>query len=106
MSVQELALTTEDLEFPENFGKLGPNARILALRNIAPDSQRLLRFLSVGAQANILEQSRSSTPQLASGVARYLSFCSLLAIAPFPPTTEGVARWSALFPAGELSQYT
>ena len=98
---KELSAAAGDLNLPENFGRLGPKARIIALQNIAPDSQPLLRFLPIGAQANILEQVRSTLPCVASGVGCYLSFCSLLAIAPFPPTTEGVARWSALFPPGK-----
>ena len=42
-----LAAAAEDLQLPENFSRLGPKARIIALQNIAPDSQPLLRFLSV-----------------------------------------------------------
>ena len=97
----ELANAAVDLQLPENFGRLGPKARIIALQNLAPDSQPLLRFLSVGAQANILEQVRSTLPSVSSGIGCYLSFCSLLAIAPFPPTAEVVAQWSAVFPPGK-----
>ena len=90
-----------DLTLPDNFLHLGPKARIIALQNSTPDSQQLLRFLSAGAQKNILEQVRSSMPQVASGVGCYLAFCSLLAIAPFPPAAESVARWSAVFKPGK-----
>ena len=102
---REFALAQGDLDLPENFCRLGPKARVMALQNIMPDSQKLLRFLSLGAQNNVLEQVRSTLPSVASGVGCYLSFCSLLAIAPFPPTTDSVARWSALFSPGKHIQY-
>ena len=97
----DLKASQDALGLPDSFLKLGPKARILALQNTTPDSQQLLRFLSIGAQANILEQVRLSLPSVASGVSCYLSFCTLLNIAPFPPTTETVARWSALFSPGK-----
>ena len=98
---EELDAAMKELALPDDFLKLGPKARIIALQNVAPDSQQLLRFLSAGAQANILEQVRLSLPSVASGVGCYLSFCSLLAIAPFPPTSDTVARWSTVFSAGK-----
>ena len=101
----ELAAAKEDLQLPGNFGRLGPKARIIALRNIAPDSQQLLRFLSIGAQANISEQVRSTHPSAASGIGCYFSFCSLFAIAPIPPTTEAVAQWIAACYRGERFSY-
>ena len=97
----ELTDAAKDLQLPENSPRLGPKARIIALQNIMPDSQQLLRFLSAGAQNNILEQVRSTLPCVASGIGCYLAFCSLLAIAPFPSTTEIVARWRALFKPGK-----
>ena len=97
----ELANHKEALGLPENYENLGPAARITALQNATPDSQRLLRFLSAGAQSNILQQVRSTLPSVASGVRCYLSFCTLLGVAPFPPTMEGVARWSTVFSPGK-----
>ena len=97
----ELELATRDLQLPENFGRLGPQARIIALQNVVPESQALYRFLSIGAQANILEQVRLTLPSVSSGISCYLAFCSLLAVAPFPPTTVCVARWSAVFQPGK-----
>lgn len=97
----ELANSKEALGLPDNYENLGPIARITALQNTTPESQKLLRFLSAGAQANILAQAKSTLPQVADGVNCYLSFCTLLGIAPFPPTVAGVARWSAIFRPGE-----
>ena len=97
----ELESATLDLQLPENFSKLGPKARIIALQNVVPESQALYRFLSIGAQANILEQVRLTLPAVSSGISCYLSFCSLLAVAPFPPSTECVARRSAVSPPGK-----
>ena len=92
-----------DIGLPSNFDTLGPMARISALQEADPDSQRLLRFLSVGAHQNILQQVRLTLPQVASGVSCYLSFCSLLGIAPFPPTSTVVQQWSTLFTGKNLS---
>ena len=88
------------LGLPANFDNLPPMARINALQGVTPDSQHLLRFLSAGAQANILQQVRHTLPCVASGVACYLAFCSLLSIAPFPPTTKIVRQWSTIFSTG------
>ena len=97
----EISESKADLGLPSAFEKLGPAAKINALQQATPDSQHLLRFLSAGAQANILERVRSTLPSVASGVKCYLSFCSLLGIAPFPPSANIVARWSALFSPGK-----
>ena len=97
----KLAAAAEDLQLPEKFPRMGTKARIIALQNAAPDTQQLYRFLSIGAQANILEQVRPTLPSVASGIGRYLSFCSILAISPFPTTSEVVARWGAISPPGE-----
>ena len=63
------------------------------------DPRKLLRFLSAGAQTNVLGHGRSALPSVASGVSRHISFppCSE---SPFPPTAEGVARRSAIFRHG------
>ena len=97
----ELSQSKEDLGLPIAFEKLGPAAKINALRQATPDSQQLLRFLSAGAQSNILEQVRDTMGSVASGVSCYLSFCALLGIAPFPPSATIVARWSAIFSPGK-----
>ena len=91
----------EALGLPMDFDQLGPIARISALQAATPDSQHLLRFLSAGAQSNILEQVKHTLPSVASGVACYFAFCSLLSIAPFPPTNTIVRHWSAMFSAGK-----
>ena len=91
----------ELIGLPMDFEALGPIARISALQAATPDSQHLLRFLSAGAQSNILEQVRLTLPQVASGVACYLAFCSLLSIAPFPPISPIVRQWSAVFSHGK-----
>ena len=97
----EFEESMRQLDLPDNFRRLGPKARIIALQNITFDSQQLLRFLSAGVQVGILEQVRLPLPSAASGVGCYLSFCSLLAIAPFPPTSETVARRSTVFAPGK-----
>ena len=57
---------------------------IAALQGDTPESRRLLRFLSVGAHPDILEQIRRTLPSAASGAWRYLSlFFSLWG--RFPP---------------------
>ena len=86
---------------PDDYEAMGPIARIEALQSLTPDSQQLLRFLSAGAQTNILQQVRLTLPQVASGVSCYLAFCSLLSIAPFPPTTGIVRQWSCMFATGK-----
>ena len=98
---EELKESKEDIGLPNSFEKLGPAAKINALKQATPDSQQLLRFLSAGAQSNILEQVRATLPSVASGVSCYLSFCALLGIAPFPPSADVVARWSAIFAPGK-----
>ena len=93
-----------DIGLPSNFDHMGPSARITALQEATPDSQQLLRFLSTGAQTNVLQQVRLTLPSVASGVNCYLSFCSLLGIAPSPPTAPAVQQWSTLFIHGETYQ--
>ena len=95
----ELATATEDLQLPENPGRLGHIARITPLRNIDPDSQPRLRFLSIGAHANILEQVRHTLPSVASVIGCRLSFCSLLSISPFPYYYGGGCSTERCFPA-------
>ena len=97
----EYTQAKESIGLPMDFDSLGPTARIAALQAATPDSQHLLRFLSAGAQSNILQQVRLTLPSVASGVACYLAFCSLLSIAPFPPTTTIVRQWSAMFGQGK-----
>ena len=97
----ELATAQNELGLPANFERLGPRARIFALQNVTPDSQQLLHFLSIGAQKNILGQVRLTPPCVASGVPCYLSVCTLLNIAPFPPTTKTEARRSTVFRPGK-----
>ena len=84
-----------------DFEQLGPTARIDALQADTPDSQHLLRFLSDGAQSNILHQVKHTLPSAASGAACYLAFSSLLSIDPFPPTNAIVRQRSAMFGAGK-----
>ena len=50
---------------------------------------------------NILQQVRLTLPSAASGISSYLSFCSLLRIAPFPPTITVVFKWSCPFTQGK-----
>ena len=64
----ELTNAKEALGLPEGYENLGPIARITALQNTTPESQKLLRFLSAGAQVNILEQVKSTLPCVSSGV--------------------------------------
>ena len=97
----ELSNSKEALGLPENYENFGPIARITALQNNTPESQKLLRFLSAGAQANILAQVKSTLPQVAAGGNFYLAFCALLGIAHFPPTVEVVARWGAILRPGK-----
>ena len=96
--------TKLDIGLPTNFDSLGPTARIAALQEATPDSQQLLRFLSTGAQTNVLQQVRLTLPSVAAGVSCYLSFCSLLGIDPFPPAPTVVQKWSTLFSHGETYQ--
>ena len=93
-----------DIGLPDDFDALGPAARITALQNATPDSQQLLRFLSSGAQRNILQQVRATLPCVASGLSCYLSFCSLLGIAPMPPSSTVVQQWGTIFGAGRTFQ--
>ena len=84
-----------------DFDQLGPIARITALQAATPDSQHLLRFLSAGAQSNILEQVKHTLPirRLRSGVL----FRFLLATEhrSFPPANAVVRQWGAMFGAGK-----
>ena len=57
-----------DIGLPSNFESLGHTARIAPLQEAAPDSQQLLRFLSTGAQTNVLRQVRLALPSVAAGV--------------------------------------
>ena len=55
---QDFADSKLDIGLPSNFDTMGPMARVVALQEATPDSQQMLRFLSTGAQPNILQQVR------------------------------------------------
>ena len=93
-----------EIGIPVNFDEIGPMSRKTALQEATPDSQQLLRFLAAGAQPNILQQVRLTLPAVASGVSRYLAFCSLLSITPFPPTSTIVQQRGNMFGQGKTFQ--
>ena len=96
----EYGESKSQMGIPSDFEKLCHMARISALQEATPDSQHLMRFIPAGSQANIMEQARLAFPSVASGLSCYLSFCSLLSIAPFPPTSLSVRHWGAMFGQG------
>lgn len=103
---KEYDLSKQSIGLPTSCQSLGPTERIAALKAATPDSQQLLRFLSAGSHANVLQQVRLTLPSVASGVSCYLAFCSLLSIDPFPPTSAIARQWSTMFPHGRHSAFT
>ena len=84
----------------DSFDSMGPAAKTRALAESNASSGELVPFLDSGAQMNILQQVRSSFPELASGVKGYVEFWRLINVAPFPPHAIYFIRRIALFPQG------
>ena len=59
----------------------------------------MTRFLTIGADLNILRSVKGSIRSVSSGVASYWRFCQLLARPSFPPTEDTALLWSATFRA-------
>ena len=102
---REFALAQGDLDLPENFCRLGPKARVMALQNIMPDSQKLLRFYR--SAHRITSWSRCDPPfrqwlrgwVVTSPFALYWQ--SLLSHQPLTPWQGG----ALCFPLGKHTQY-
>ena len=91
---------------PDNYDKLTPGAQVEALSGPAIDRKTLTRYLTLGADRDILRTARASLPVVRSGVAFYLRFCHLLARPYFPPTDDTVQLWSSTFNPGKtFNQY-
>ena len=79
-----------DIGLPSNFESLGPTARIAALQDATPDSQQMMRFLSTGAQTNVLQQVRLTLLPWRQGYLATSRFARYLASLPF----HRPLRWS------------
>ena len=100
------ATALDAMELPGEFSHLGPAAKIRCLAESSADKAQLFRFLNTGAQVNILRQVQDSLKSVASGIQCYASFCDLIQVNYFPPSTDTVLRWSTLFsPGRSFSHY-
>ena len=97
---REIRDLAEQMGLPDNYDKLTPGAKVRALSNSALDRTMLTRFLTLGAELNILRAVKGSLPAVRSGINSYFRFCDLMARQPFPPTEDSVQLWSATFRPG------
>ena len=97
---QDLSALTRRLNLSDDFASLGPAAKVRRLEAVASDQALLSRFLETGANANVLQQVRSSLPAVAAGLQGYLAFCRLIRVQPFPPLPATLCQWSTLFRGG------
>ena len=103
---KEFTQIAESLGLPQNFDQLTPGNKVKLLHSSNADRSLITRYLTLGAEINILRTIKQSLPSVRSGVKSYMRFCALLARPAFPPTTDTVQLWSATFkPGGTFSDY-
>ena len=96
----------EALDLPKNFDQLSPGAKVKLLGASHIDRTQMTRYLTLGAEINLLRTVKSSLPSVRSGARSYFRFCDLMARPSFPPTEDTVQLWSATFRTGKTyNQY-
>ena len=88
------------LRQPANFDKLGPAARIKAIRQANLPQFKTNRFFRTAAQSTALQGVLFCFPSFASGIRCYYSFCELRNNPPFPVSERVVIEWSSVFSCG------
>ena len=99
--LEELKTT---MGLPKDFDKLTPGCQVKRLKAAQIDRNQLARYLSLGAELNLLRTIKGSLSQVCSGVASYKNTCDLLGRPSFPPTADTVQLWSATFRPGKTFQ--
>ena len=82
--VKNFRFNLKRLKQPEEFTKLGPSAKIRALRSSNISRTKMNRFFETGASVNLLKSPRHTIGGVASAVRCYVSFCEFKGIRPFP----------------------
>ena len=95
--VRNFRFNLKILKQPAKFDKLGPSAKLEALRSSNASRPKLNRYLETGASVNLLKSSRRAIGGAASAIRCYVSFCELKGIRPFPAKEKYILRRSALF---------
>ena len=77
--------------------KMGPAAKLRALRFPNASRAKMNRLFETGASANVLKSSRRAIGGVASAVRRYTAFCGINGIRPFPAQEKYVLQRSSVF---------
>ena len=103
---KEFTQLAETLGLPQHFDQLTPGNKVKLLQSSNADRPLIARYLTLGAEINILRTVKQSLPSVRSGVKSYMRFCALLARPSFPPTPDTAQLRSATFkPGGTFSDY-
>ena len=90
----EVADSKSELAIPPDSDSMAPASRGAELQVAMPGAQRMLRSLSVGANAIVAEQVRHAPSAHGPGGARYPYLCTRSGAARFPPKSIIVRRAS------------
>ena len=88
---------SKKLKQGSSFEKLGPAAKIRALKDANIPRHRLSNYLEAGSSVSLLKASRKAFKGLASAIRCYFAFCELKGIRPFPISERYVLQMSTLF---------
>ena len=97
LSAPSSAVGLSATRLPANNDRMGPAARIKAIRTSGQTPLRVGRFILDRTQVNLLKQVRGSLPAIPSALNCFADFCELRAAQPFPATELIVMEWSASF---------
>ena len=87
-------------KLPINFDKLGPSAKLKALRDAQLPKYKVDRFFRTASQSLALTGIQRCFKSFASGIRCFFSFCELRGTPPFPVRERVVVEWSSIFKPG------
>ena len=85
---------------PVDFEKLGPAARIKALKKARLPQFKIDRFFRTTSQSIALTGIKRCFKSFKSGIRCYYSYCELRGQPPFPVRERVIVQWSSIFKAG------